>query len=215
MDWDWDKVEILKTPENQFDWLKLIFSMKESIRDHFCKVSSDFKSFWQVTIFHPTYLPKYQIMDWDRDKVEILKTPKNEFDWLKMIFFMKESIRDHFCKVSSDFKIFWQFTIFNFTTGQFWSKNIDNKWHSGSKRRPCLCHSFCWHFHHSRIVIGPELKLSTNALIGCRYWSLFNRVYILPYGTLTRHLDFYFIVSESTYTFLAALRGYYTTNLEI
>ena len=113
MDLDWDKVEILKTPENQFDWLKLIFSMKESIRDHFCKVSSDFKSFWQVTIFHPTYLPKYQIMDWDWDKVEILKTLKNELDWLKIIFFMKESVRDHFCKVSSDFKPFWQVTIFH------------------------------------------------------------------------------------------------------
>ena len=30
--------------------------MKEGIRDHFCKVSSDLKPFWQVTIFH-TRLP--------------------------------------------------------------------------------------------------------------------------------------------------------------
>ena len=30
--------------------------MKEGIRDHFCKVSSDFKPFWLVTIFH-TRLP--------------------------------------------------------------------------------------------------------------------------------------------------------------
>ena len=43
-------------------------------------------------------------MDWDLDKGEILKTYKNEFDRLKTIFFMKEGIRDHFCKVSSDFK---------------------------------------------------------------------------------------------------------------
>ena len=51
-------------------------------------------------------------MDWDLDKGEILKTSKNEFDRLKMIFFMKEGIRDHIFKVSSDFKPFWQVTIF-------------------------------------------------------------------------------------------------------
>ena len=86
--------------------------MKEGIRDHFCKVSSDFKPFWQVTIFH-TRLPTNQIMDSDLDKGEILKTYKNEFEWLKTIFFMKEGIRDHFCKVSSDLKPFWQVTIFH------------------------------------------------------------------------------------------------------
>ena len=32
------------------------------------------------------------------DKGEILKTNKNEFEWLKTIFFMKEGIRDHFAK---------------------------------------------------------------------------------------------------------------------
>ena len=52
MDWHLDKGEILKTPKNEFDRLKMIFFMKEGPRDHFCKVSSDFKSFWQVTIFH-------------------------------------------------------------------------------------------------------------------------------------------------------------------
>ena len=56
MDWDLDKGEILKTYKNDFDWLKTIFFMKEGIRDHFCKVSSDLKPFWQVTIFH-TRLP--------------------------------------------------------------------------------------------------------------------------------------------------------------
>ena len=45
-------------------------------------------------------------MDWDLNKGEILKTYKNDFDWLKTIFFMKEGIRDHFCKVSSDLKPF-------------------------------------------------------------------------------------------------------------
>ena len=29
-----------------------------------------------------------QIMDWDLDKGEILKTYKNEFDWLETIFFV-------------------------------------------------------------------------------------------------------------------------------
>ena len=101
MDWDLDKGEILKTYKNEFEWLKTIFFMKEGIRDHFWKVSSDLKPFWQVTMFH-TRLPTNQIMDWDLDKGEILKTYKNEFEWLKTIFFMKEGIRDHFWKVSSD-----------------------------------------------------------------------------------------------------------------
>ena len=35
---------------------KRFFFMKEGIRDHFYKVSSDLKPFWQVTIFH-TRLP--------------------------------------------------------------------------------------------------------------------------------------------------------------
>ena len=30
-------------------------------------------------------------MDWDLDKGEILKTYKNEFEWLKTIFFMKKA----------------------------------------------------------------------------------------------------------------------------
>ena len=56
MDWDLNKGEILKTYKNEFDWLETIFFVKEGLRDHFCKVSSDFKPFWQVTIFH-TRLP--------------------------------------------------------------------------------------------------------------------------------------------------------------
>ena len=95
--------------------------MKEGIRDNFYKVSSDFKPFWQVTIFHTRLaqsmiwfvgksgvkygnLSKWlestnQIMDWDLDKGEILKTYKNEFECLKTIFFMKKGIRNHFCKL--------------------------------------------------------------------------------------------------------------------
>ena len=95
-----------ETYKNEFDWLKTIFFMKKGIRDHFCKVSSDFKPFWQLPYFTLDF-PTNQILDWDLDKAEILKTYKNEFDWLKTIFFMKEGIRDHFCKVSSDLKPFW------------------------------------------------------------------------------------------------------------
>ena len=46
---------------------------------------------------------------------EILKTCKNEFNWLEMIVFIKEDIFHHFCKVSSDFKVssIFQVTIFH------------------------------------------------------------------------------------------------------
>ena len=87
--------------------------MKEGLHDQFRKVSSDLKPFWQVTIFHTRLshtpdFPTHQIMDWDLDKGEILKTYNNEFDRPKTIFFMKEGIRDHFWKVSSDLKPFWK-----------------------------------------------------------------------------------------------------------
>ena len=104
LDWDLDKAEILKTYKNEFDLLKTIFFMKEGIRDHFCKVSSDLKPFWQVTIFSHKTSPQTKSWIGDLNKGEILKTYKNDFDWLKTIFFMKEGIRDHFCKVSSDLK---------------------------------------------------------------------------------------------------------------
>ena len=113
MDWDLDKGEILKTYKNDFDWLKTIFLMKEGIRDHFCKVSNDFKPFWQVTIFHIRLPHKQNHGLGLRQGGEILKIYKNEFDWLKTIFFMNEGIRDHFYKVSSDLKPFWQVTIFH------------------------------------------------------------------------------------------------------
>ena len=109
---DLDKGEILKTTKNEFDWLKTIFFMKEGIRNHFCKVSSDLKQFWQVNIFH-TRLPHKPNHGLALRQGEILKIYKNEFEWLKTIFFMKEGIHDHFCKVSSDFKPFWQVTIFH------------------------------------------------------------------------------------------------------
>ena len=86
MDWHLDKGEILKTYKNEFEWLKTIFFMKEGIRNHFCKVSSHFD---KLPYFTPDF-PTNQIMDWDLDKGEILKTYKNEFECLKTIFFMKK-----------------------------------------------------------------------------------------------------------------------------
>ena len=57
--------EILKTSKNAFNWLEIIFFIKEDIFHHFCKVSSDFKSICLVTIFHPQ-IPNYQIRHWQR-----------------------------------------------------------------------------------------------------------------------------------------------------
>ena len=96
---------ILTGSKRFFSWKKayaIIFAKFQVISSHFDK----------LPYFTPDF-PTNQIMDWDLDKGEILKTYKNEFEWLKTIFFMKKGIRDHFCKVSSDFKPFWQVTIFH------------------------------------------------------------------------------------------------------
>ena len=112
MDWDLNKGEILKTYKNDFDWLKTIFFMKEGIRDHFCKVSSDLKPFWQVTIFHTRlpHKPNHGLglrQGWNSENLK-------KWVWMAQNdFFMKEGIRDHFLKVSSDLKPFWQVTIFH------------------------------------------------------------------------------------------------------
>ena len=105
MDWDLDKGEILKTYKNEFEWLKTIFFMKKGIRDLFEKFQVISSHFDKLPYFTPDF-PTNQIMDWDLDKGEILKTYKNEFYRLKTIFFVKEGLRDHFCKVSSDLKPF-------------------------------------------------------------------------------------------------------------
>ena len=112
MDWDLDKGEILKTYKNEFDWLKRFFSWKKAYAIIFAKFQVIYSHFDKLPYFTPDF-PTNQIMDWDLDKGEILKTYKNEFDWLKTIFFMKKGIRDHFCKVSNDLKPFWQVTIFH------------------------------------------------------------------------------------------------------
>ena len=109
---DLDKGEILKTTKNEFDWLKTIFFMKEGICDHFCKVSSDLKQFWQVNIFHTRlpHKPNHGLalrQGWNSENLQ-------KWVWMAQNdFFMKEGIHDHFCKVSSDFKPFWQVTIFH------------------------------------------------------------------------------------------------------
>ena len=112
MDWDLDKGEILKNLQ-KWVWMAQndIFHEKRHTRS-FLK---SFKWFQAILtsyyIFTPDF-PTNQIMDWDLDKGEILKTYKNEFTGLKR-FFVKEGLRDHFCKVSSDLKPFWQVTIFH------------------------------------------------------------------------------------------------------
>ena len=91
---------------------KRYFSWKKAYAIIFEKFQVISSNFDKLLYFTPDF-PTNQIMDWDLDKGEILKTYKNEFEWLKTIFFMKKGIRDHFWKVSSDFKQFWQVTIFH------------------------------------------------------------------------------------------------------
>ena len=90
MDWDLDKGEILKPSKNKFDWLKMIFSWKKAYAIIFAKFQVISSHFDKLPYFTPDF-PRYQIMDWDLDKGEILKTSKNEFDWLKMIFSWKKA----------------------------------------------------------------------------------------------------------------------------
>ena len=112
MDWDLDKGEILKTYKNEFDWLETIFFVKEGLRDHFCKVSSDLKPFWQVTIFHTRlpHKPNHGLglrQGWNSENLK-------KWVWMVQndIFHEKRHTRS-FWKVSSDFKQFWQVTIFH------------------------------------------------------------------------------------------------------
>ena len=113
MDWDLDKGEILKTYKNEFEWLKTIFFMKEGIRDHFCKVSSDLKPFWQVTIFHIRLPHKPNHGLGLRHGVKFWKLTKMSLTGLKRFFSWKKAYAIIFYKVSSDFKPFWQVTIFH------------------------------------------------------------------------------------------------------
>ena len=114
MDWNLDKGEILKKlTKMSFDWLKTIFFVKEGIRDHFWKVSSDLKPFWQVTIFHTRLPHKTNHGLGLRQRVKFWTLTKMSLNCSKRFFFVKEGIRNHFWKVSSDLKPFWQVTIFH------------------------------------------------------------------------------------------------------
>ena len=69
----------LNGSKRYFSWKKayaIIFEKFQVISSHFDKLP-------YFTLDFPTN----QILDWDLDKAEILKTYKNEFDWLKTIFF--------------------------------------------------------------------------------------------------------------------------------
>ena len=126
MDWDLDKGEILKTYKNDFDWLKTIFFMKEGIRDHFCKVSSDLKPFWQVTIFHTRlpHKPNHALglrQGWNSENL------KNEFEWLKRYFSWKKAYAIIFAKfqvISSHFDKLPYFTP-DFPTNQIMDSDLD------------------------------------------------------------------------------------------
>ena len=101
-----------KLTRNDFDWLKTIFFMKEGIRDHFCKVSSDLKPFWQVTIFHTRlpHKPNHGLglrQGWNSENLQ-------KWFWLAQNDFFHE--RRHtrsFWQSFKWFKPFWQVTIFH------------------------------------------------------------------------------------------------------
>ena len=113
MDWD---LEQGWNSENLKKWVWMvqndIFHEKRHTRIIFEKFQVISSNFDKLLYFTPDF-PTNQIMDWDLDKGEFWKLTKISFEWLKTIFFMKKGIRDHFWKVSSDFKQFWQVTIFH------------------------------------------------------------------------------------------------------
>ena len=61
--------------------------MKKGIRDAIFEKFQVISSHFDKLPYFTLDFPKNQILDWDLDKAEILKTYKNEFDWLKTIFF--------------------------------------------------------------------------------------------------------------------------------
>ena len=102
--------------ENFQKWIWLAKNDFFHERRHTRSFLQSFKWFQAIlTIYHISPRISPDTKSWIRtlDHRWNFENSKNEFDRLKMIFFMKEGIRDHFCKVSSDFKPFWQFTIFH------------------------------------------------------------------------------------------------------
>ena len=75
MDWDLDKGEILKTYKNEFECSKRYFYWKKAYAIFFEKFQVISSHFDKLPYFTPDF-PTNQIMDWDLDKSEILKTYK-------------------------------------------------------------------------------------------------------------------------------------------
>ena len=112
MDWDLDKGEILKTYKNEFEWLKTIFFHEKRHTRSFLKSFKWFQAILKVTIFHTRLPHKPNHGLWLRQG----RNSENLQKWIWLAwndFFVKEGLRDHFCKVSSDLKPFWQVTIFH------------------------------------------------------------------------------------------------------
>ena len=88
------------------------FLKKNRFRDHFWKVSSDLKPFWQVIMFHTRlpHKPNHGLglrQGWNSENLQ-------KWVWMAQndIFHERRHTRS-FCKVSSDLKPFWQVTIFH------------------------------------------------------------------------------------------------------
>ena len=84
---------------------KRYFSWKKAYAIIFEKFQVISSNFDKLIYFTPDF-PTNQIMDWDLDNGEILKTYKNEFEWLKRYYSWKKAYAIPFWKVSSDFKQF-------------------------------------------------------------------------------------------------------------
>ena len=76
---------------------KRYFSWKKAYAIIFEKFQVISSNFDKLLYFTPDF-PTNQIMDWDLDKGEILKTYKNEFDWLETIFSWKKAYAIIFAK---------------------------------------------------------------------------------------------------------------------
>ena len=111
-----------------------------------------------------------------------------------MIFFMKEGIHDHFCKLSSDFKLIWQVTIFHSRLPQIpnhglglrqgWNSENSKKWvwlaqndffHERSHTRSIL-QSFKWfQANLTSYHISQQTSPDTKSWIGLRQgWNFEN-----------------------------------------
>ena len=105
---------------------KRYFSWKKAYAIIFEKFQVISSNFDKLLHFTPDF-PTNQIMDWDLDKGEILKTYKNVFEWLKTIFFLKKAyaiIFEKFQVISSNFDKLLYFTP-DFPTNQIMDWDLD------------------------------------------------------------------------------------------